>query len=182
MVFIAIDCHIDDVKHLLEVLGDELTILDLSRNDVREVNANVYKKFTKLEYLYLHDANLTEFHLFEQLPIKLIDISRNYLTQVRLPVGAKALKVLDLTDNNLTNISDVNSSRFPMLSMLAISRNLFSCEYLEGVLPEIKRNWPAIQFIGDPWVQKHNENWKAQHGTNAAEITPILYPSSLLVV
>lgn len=146
-----------------EKLGENVRTMDLSRNFVNELNGTALKKLTNLKQLRISHANLSQIEAdaFDHQPkLKLLDLSYNRLGNEDTSFLFRSflnLETLNLEGNQFTAIDFVVPDRFPNLTALHISRNRFSCEYLEKYL----RKWENVQnfrFVSNPMDFQSNIN------------------------
>lgn len=160
---LMVDCHIQDISKLLEHFGSSLERLDLSGNNLDNLNADTFKAFPNLYDPKLSNGNISKFtaDIFQhQREIKYLNISHNLLSETPLDLRsiAHSLQVLDVSGNDLTEIGDFNRKSFPKIRYIAISGNRFSCEYLK----EIMKEWDGVRFSNDSWNQKDGRNCRLE--------------------
>lgn len=121
------------------------------------MNASTLDKFVNLKKLNLSQTNLQNFDFqtfYQQRNLTNLDLSHNHLKRVDFHLflrNFEKLSVLNLEGNNLTELDSVTRSHFPMLSLLGISRNNFTCDYLVEFLLQ----WPNLKLIDNPANQIH---------------------------
>lgn len=137
--------HFQDVSKIIDLLGSSLETLDLSSNFLGKLNANSFTKFDNLRYLNLSRTHLSNFEFntfYHQRKLKVLDLSYNQLGKVNFTLffrNFKELATLNLEGNELVEIDTVTRRNFPNLTLLGISKNWFSCDYLTTILDhEIK--------------------------------------------
>ncbi|XP_055313226.1 protein artichoke-like [Sitodiplosis mosellana] len=141
--------------------GSTLKALHISDNFLRELKTNSFKSVTNLRALNVSNTHLSsvDFDVFEHNPkLEVLDLSYNSLQRVNLTLAMSNLRWFRLNGNNITNIEGFIKSRLPRLYELDISNNQLSCEYLTAFVAQLKREWPKLELIGDPWKQKHDQN------------------------
>lgn len=155
--FYAIDCQIANASQILQYFGSKLRKLDLSGNDFGAITiADAFKRFKNLELLHLNNANIVAFDLNalrNHGQLADIDLSDNNLREINVVVLPRQLKRLNLCGNDLSDLGQFNHTDFDKLNVMGMSDNQFSCEYLQ----QFKMNFSALEFIGDPFEQKHGK-------------------------
>ena len=101
----------DDLKHIVELLGNELSVevLSLYNNQLTEIHPDTFKGISSLERLYLDNNKLTTIHpdTFKGLSsLKWLSLPYNQLTTIHPDTfkGLSSLKWLSLPYNQLTEI------------------------------------------------------------------------------
>lgn len=149
--------RMENIITIIQSASKQLETLDLSNNFVGKLNESTFQSFTNLRNLYLKRANLSNFQFatfYHQRNLKVLDISYNNLIKIDFYLflrNFQNLISLNLEGNDLTEIDSVTRSHFPMLSILAISKNNFSCDYLVRFLLK----WPHLTLIDNPSNQTH---------------------------
>ncbi|XP_031633871.1 uncharacterized protein LOC116347433 [Contarinia nasturtii] len=142
---------------LLNKVGLNLETLDLSWNLLRQLN--VLERFTNLQNLYLSHMKMTKLgSVAFTTQLKSLDLSYNNLTDVDLAIFSRKfyhLKTLSLEGNRLHELNNVSPFDFPNLETLAISKNQFSCKFLNNYLNQWK-NKREIALIGNPSSYQFN--------------------------
>lgn len=144
--------HIDNIYEIIQEASLHLKTLDMSNHFLGKLNANTFGKFTNLKGLYLRNASMTnsDFEKFlNQSNLEVFDVSYNNLNKINFDLFQQKfqnLLSLNLERNNLAEIDDVTPSHFPKLTILGISKNNFSCEYLVKFLIQ----WPKLKLIDNP--------------------------------
>ncbi|XP_055301686.1 uncharacterized protein LOC129568141 [Sitodiplosis mosellana] len=157
--FYAADCHIQNVSHLIQLFGSSLATLDLSKNIIGNASASLFNKL-HLTQLNLAHSHLSHLSIVEgQTKLLNLNVSFNNLEKVNFSLLPKTMEKIYLEGNDLSEIDGLASkTRFPRINSLAMSLNLFSCEYLATFVPNLTREWTNLELIGDPWKQKHGED------------------------
>lgn len=154
-VFSAAHCYITNGSELINLLGSPLRILDLSENNIgNKLNVTIFKNFINLQSLNLSGTNLIEieFDIFQHTHYFYeADFSNNKLKNVNITSAATHLGIVHLDGNEITDIQPFTTINFPKLRMLSISNNHIPCT----ALAQLKRDWSALEFINNPFEQKH---------------------------
>lgn len=157
--FQATDCKIRNASQIFKLFEKSryLSKLDLSGNFfLGELNAKILNGFEELQYLNLSNTNLStvDFGILEhKLNLQLLDLSNNQLESVDFSAVLSYLNTLHLEGNHLSKIDDFTSSHFSQLTSVSISKNEFSCAYLIAFVAHLRREWPLLKFINNPWEQ-----------------------------
>lgn len=148
--FYAADCNIGHkLEELITFFNPSIETIDLSKNPILSDNRTIRLKLTRKHYSYRFHIRPGELQL---------NISYNNIEKVIFPPSLtenttnyffECLSVLDLEGNDLMELEEID--RFPWLGSIGISKNRFSCEYLE----KFKLKWPKFSFIGNEMHQKH---------------------------
>lgn len=157
--FSAANCRIQNASQLLHLFGPHLWHLDLSGNFLGEINGNSFDGFKNLYHVNLSSTGLlsVDFKTFKhKTKLQLLDLSNNNLKNVNFTVPSK-LTELHLNGNEIKELINFNKLSLSRLTKLAISNNHFSCQYLKKFIPHLMREWPNLEFIGNPWHQKHGK-------------------------
>ncbi|XP_031639177.1 leucine-rich repeats and immunoglobulin-like domains protein 1 [Contarinia nasturtii] len=156
--------QLENTLELIEHLTPSVHYLHLSGNYIGEVNDTTFEMLTNLQNLYLDNTNLLlattgPFKMLRKL--EAIDVGYNNIPSLDLTLmPGEQIWSLNLKGNNLTTLDHITRTRFPKLKFLDISYNLFSCEFLETFLKELKSEFPTL-MLNDPWTQKHGEHCKS---------------------
>lgn len=131
-----------------------LEVLDLSSNVIGEVLATDLMHLTKLRVLKLEQAHLRniEFGAFSSMrELRKLVLSQNELTKMEftsfLPAMTE-LEVLNLAENQLTELDENFDELFPKLDKLILAENQFNCTYLERFMRTLRRSAHAVN--GNP--------------------------------
>ncbi|XP_055303224.1 protein artichoke-like [Sitodiplosis mosellana] len=151
--FLASDNNLENGGNLIQNLPSALVELDMSGNYVGEITANMFFTLRELQFLHLSRTNLTSFTFgaIEYLTkLYWLDISKNGLRKVNFALSSKDSKCrlnwLRLDENALTELDTLLPEQFPALGTLGITKNRFSCTYLE----KFKTPWiQSRKFIID---------------------------------
>lgn len=126
------------VKNLTELVY--LKELDLSHNNIQDIDITTFANMTQLETLKLKQCgfNRISYGSFShKLKLKILDISYNELHTIDLNMFAALnnLESLSIDGNNLTeiNLSEIKQY-FPMLTKIGISKNNWNCASLAEVI------------------------------------------------
>lgn len=161
-VFNAAYCQIRNISGLAKrIVAPSMWGLDLTGNFLDDLPADSFESWEELMSLNISRINLThfDFGIFDHNPaIQLLDLSQNQLTNVNFTSNSSHLMSLHLNGNNINIMENFTKSKFPELKQLDIWMNWFSCEYLATFVPQIKKEWPKLEFLHDPWQQKHGNN------------------------
>lgn len=142
-------CNIKNMSELIEFIGPSIVTLNLSGNFMNHLEANTLHKFSNLSHLLLTQMNLSQIDseaLINQHELRTLRLSRNKLSTLNFTCLPGKLELLDLYDNELTSLDGLNSMRFPNLTVLNISKNRFSREYLADFLARAKIEWPHMNL------------------------------------
>lgn len=145
----------DKMGKLLQNVNKGLEVLDLSWNDIQILHYNNLGRFSGLKHLNLSHANIfsIRYNAFEY-PHNLLslDLSYNNLTKADFYVPSSLL-LLNLEGNQLVSLEEIAAEQYIFdtiaLSSLAINKNKFKCEYLEGYLKQWSIQRPK-------WAKKVN--------------------------
>lgn len=149
--------HGENILTIVQEANEKSETLDISHHFVGKLNASTFERFVNLEKLNLSQTNLSNFDFstfYHKRNLNMLDISNNNLRQIDFHLFVRnfqKLKLLNLEGNNLTEIDSVTRSYFPVLSVLGMSKNFFTCEYLVNFL----RPWPNLELIDNPSDQIH---------------------------
>lgn len=157
--FSAVNCHIQNASQLLHLFGPHLWHLDLSGNSLEKIDGNSFDGFKNLYHVNLSNTDLSNFDfkaLKHKTKLQLLDLSNNNLKNVNFTIPSK-LTELHLDGNELKELINLDKLSLSRLAKLAISNNHFSCQYLKKIIPQLMREWPNLEFIGNPWHQKHGK-------------------------
>lgn len=152
--FIGIGNHFENITKVLSQLGSNLRNLELSFCSVGMISNNMLSRFIELRTLRLNHANITrmEMDTFRyQVKLQVLDLSFNRLIEVDTVISShkfQFLTDLNLEGNQLTKIVNIVPESFPQLKMLAISKNNFSCDYLQTHLAQWENT--SVQLINNP--------------------------------
>lgn len=130
--------------------------LDLSGNNIGQLNATMFESFKNLGRLILISTNLIEIdlavfrntHNFYEA-----DFTNNQLKRVRITSPAKALGILRLDQNELTKVEAITAKNFPRLWELGISKN----QIPYAALVRLKSGWQNLKFTNNPFDQKEEQ-------------------------
>lgn len=149
----------NEIQQLSKVMFDcsypALNVLDLSNNKLK-YKSNLFRKFSKLQYVNLSNSSLREFGFnafHHPNHLKSIDLSQNHLKRVRFTskYGAfLSLEFLNLEKNDLKSLEGISPKHFPKLATISLSENRLSCEYVT----EFLKQWPNLKVIGEACNQQ----------------------------
>ncbi|KAL1505524.1 hypothetical protein ABEB36_005070 [Hypothenemus hampei] len=114
--------------NILSSLAQKLTKLVISTNVVRELPNATFQQFTNLRYLNLRRNYLTSLSGNTFLGLE-SSLEQLYLSDNRImtfpdpPIALPALKILDLSNNHLTELSKSSFQLLPSLKELNLSNN-----------------------------------------------------------
>lgn len=154
-----------NISNMLELLGPSIKSLDVSLNFIGKLNSKTFKKFNNLQYLNLSHTNLSNFGFktfYHQNKLKILDLSFNQLKKVNFTLfirNFKNLTTLNLEGNDLVEINTVTRANFPALSVLGISKNHFTCDYLATFV----RQWESLHLFHNPSDETHIDGVDCHH-------------------
>lgn len=154
-------CGIANVSEWILQTSPRITTLDISGNDLNGLNLNTFAHLERMYSLKMSRGNLSDldFNLLRhQSGLNFMDLSYNKLETINFTLHLPYLHNLYLQGNELTEVINLTKTHMPELRMLDISRNQFSCEYLDTFVPQIKREFPHLELAGNTWEQKHGVN------------------------
>lgn len=145
-----------NISNIIKNLGQTLKKLDLSGNPVGNVTdldfvgnvTDLY--FNNLEYLNLSHTKLTLFKPENLQALKILDLSHNNLTNYILSYNSTNLEWLNLNDNDLNDLENIKRELFPNILTLDISSNYIPKKTLDAFMME----WKNVKNITDPYFQK----------------------------
>lgn len=157
--------HLKNTQEIIDLLGPAVQTLDASFNFIGKLNAKTLKRLSNLQFLNLSHTNLSNFGFntfYSQNRLTKLDLSFNRLKKVDFTLfvrNFKGLNTLSLEGNDLTEIDSVTRFNFPRLTVLAISKNRFSCRYLAYFLHQ----WEDLQLFHNPSDQTHIDGVDCYH-------------------
>ncbi|CRL04742.1 CLUMA_CG017802, isoform A [Clunio marinus] len=129
---IMVDCGITQLPDTLFVRNTNLVRIDLSRNQLRVINRNLFSRLNVFKELNLNKNVINDFPHMALSNISTLEIlslannAINYIDFFKLN-GLPNLRQLDLSENLITSISGFNTAHLPHLDMIDLSGNsLFS--------------------------------------------------------
>lgn len=143
---------LQNAAEIIELLGKSIETLDVSANHVGKLTAQTFKPFVNLKYLNLSQTQLDNFGFntfYHQRRLQTLDISFNHLGSVNFTLFFRIfrhLKTLNLEGNDLHEVNSVTKMIFSKLTLLGISKNSFSCDYLTKFL----RQWENLSLMDNP--------------------------------
>jgi Leucine-rich repeat (LRR) protein len=147
----------------------KLKILGLSHNQNIDFKTFNFTCWSELRQLFLKNSSLkrlhNDYHLFTGLTkLKELHLPNNNLEVlcVRNFPEFPELYILDVADNQLQTLdaNDINS-KFPQLRQIAVSKNLWSCDYFKMLETELKKMKINIAF--------HSTETNCIKGSNTTE-------------
>lgn len=128
--------HLRNVSKILKFLGTSIKTLDLSSNFMGRMNLITLGELPELEYMNMSHMNLYEHSFgpyFHQPKLKTLDLSYNHLDSPGFlsSLSRTDIETIILDGNDLDSLHGLKRYLFPKLSLLGISNNNFTCEYLE---------------------------------------------------
>lgn len=159
----------NEISSILQETSTKIEGLDLSSTSVGELNESAFQRFVNLKKLNLSRTNLSNFKFttfYHQRNLEVLDISYNNLYKIDFYLflrNFQNLTSLNLEGNSLTEIDDIKRTHFPKLSLLGISKNNFTCEYLTKFLLQ----WPELKLIENPSNQTHIGGVDCLHGSTS---------------
>lgn len=150
-----------NIMDLLQKIGSNVTILDLSWNSIETLDINMLNRFTNLQHLNLSHSKLStiEYDAFtNQTNLKSLDLSYNDLFDidtVAFPFHWR-LEHFNLDSNHLTSLKWVVPFILPRLKSLEILNNPFNPVYLKDFLDHWKYfNVTIAAIVIDvPWNER----------------------------
>lgn len=144
--------QLQNTGDVIKVLGSSIETLDLSANLVGKINAHTFERFTNLKQLNLSGTQLANFGFntfYHQRRLQILDIGYNQLKRVNFTLFFRVfrhLKTLNLEGNDLFEVDSVTKAIFSKLTLLGISKNYFTCDYLSKFLSR----WENLKLIDNP--------------------------------
>lgn len=169
--------HLDNITNVLNLLGLVLEELDVSSNQLGEINANTFEKFKHLKQLKLSNTNLTigdtnPFH--HQRYLKSLDLSFNNLANVNFVVLFPTLQNLSefsVGGSQIEDISKVLELLSPsLLTSLDVSFNRL------GVIKEITfQKFTNLRFLNLSHTELNNFKFESFHQFSKLETLDLSY-------
>lgn len=120
---------------------ENLTVLDLSYNNIGALNESTFAKLKNLQKLALKASNISNivFGTFShQHVVETLDISDNNLGvfDMNMIFSMSALTTLDISGNDLESLVNVESAHFTFtaLSKIDLTNNKWACSYLMRII------------------------------------------------
>lgn len=163
--------NLSSVKNLTKL--DNLQNLDLSHNQIRDIEVKSFSNMTQLESLRLRQSGLSRvsFGLFShKSKLKILDISYNSLRTIDLNMFTVItnLRSLYLEGNNLTDIDLTDLKQyFPLLTKIGLSKNNWKCDNLATNIKILESNSIELNAVG---FTKQSSNIKGIPCTNELAI------------
>lgn len=145
LIVINLDCSINKLTELPEILSVKVKILNCSYNKLTELP----RKLPLLSLLYCSHNELIKLPSFRCLKLDEIDCSYNKL--IELPLLPSSIYLIDFSYNNIIYISDANIKKLNLIDELLCSNNPFLngyddiYDYINKQLEFIKSN--KIRYI-----------------------------------
>lgn len=139
---------------LLEKLGQNLQLLTLSRCFIGTISKIMLMKFTSLTRITMTNANISRIEanaFLYQTRLEWLDLSYNKLKEVDstlFTIMFQHLNTLYLEANRLERIDNITAINLPKLKSLHITKNRFSCNYLEKYLTKNLNTWKERIQLG----------------------------------
>ncbi len=168
--------RIENIPDIINRLGRALTILDVADNFVGKLNVSTFMKMQNLEELVLRNTSLSNiqygaFHY--QKNLKLLDISFNRLKTIKFEAFSRDVRQLQtffLDGNNLTQVDGLRKVNFPNVTLIGITENNFTCEYLH----EYMGQWTGVTFKADTLLNRsHIDKIVCNEGTEDHNVAGI---------
>lgn len=125
-----------NIPTLLEKIGTNVEIMDLSWNFIEALTESMFVRFFHLKYLYLSHSEISEIEsnaFSKQSNLISLDLSNNNLKDFDNLVFSfrGTLERLNLADNQLTKLNKIVPNNLPKLKQLKIFNNSFGPLYVE---------------------------------------------------
>lgn len=166
---------LQNTSDVIDMLGSSIESLDLSSNNIGEIDAHTFKRFTNLKYLNLSDTQLMHFGFdtfYHQRRLRVLDISYNQLGSVNFTLFFRVFRnlfTLNLEGNGLNEVDSVTKAIFPKLMELGISKNHFTCDYLSKFL----RQWESLRLLDNPSMNQMHIDGIDCFGSHDNEAPPM---------
>ena len=120
--------NLSDINQLEKAKLENLKILDLGDNRIKDISILEKVNFKELKELYLYNNGISDIKILEKVKfekLELLNLSHNNLTNIGVlgKVNFKELKILNLFDNNISDIEILGKVQFPKLEMLYLNKN-----------------------------------------------------------
>lgn len=153
--FIASGNQFGNISDIFSRLSRGLTTLNLSKSFIATLSNQMLEKFNELRHLKWTHSNISQIEsdAFRfQTKLQSLDLSYNHLKEVQSSFsrGFSELATLNLVGNQLAKIDYINRKSYPHLNRLIVSKNKFSCDYLE----KYKQKWQS----DENFHLDHNDN------------------------
>lgn len=154
----------DHLHSILSKLGEQVEVLDLSRNFIGELTFEILRNFTELLHLNISHTEIQKVDLnafFNQKYLSSLDFSYNELTVVNFIIP-KSLELLNLEGNKLTTLSPwVIPKYLGNLKTIAINHNQFGCNEAEIIASQ----WRNLTFINQSRYKVNVNGIECQNGS-----------------
>lgn len=147
-IFRASGIKHQNVSNLCQQIGEDLKILDLSFNVLRQIDGKFLERFENLQHLNMSHSNISDIApnaFIHQSKLISLDLGYNNLdsNSIRFLQNFTFLQTLNLEGNQLTNLNQIVPYNFKSLTSLAISMNCLPCIYLR----QFFKNWPNLTIV-----------------------------------
>lgn len=181
--------RIENIPELLNLMGSNLKVLDVSDSPVGALNSSTLAKFSKLAILKLRNTSLSYIanDAFRyQHELSSLDISYNNLKTIDSGIAEwnlRYLQFLHLDGNMLENLNDFSRANFNTLRYLSINNNSFSCGYLTGFLRQLDNEHISTRMPGFLSDGQYNQSdgIACYNESNSAETTASMFNVKLLL-
>lgn len=115
---------------------NQVEILDLSSNPLKQLAPNAFSHLIKLECIYLMNTSISEIQSFTfnyQRNLKIVDLSNNHIKSIDMTLFIQSFYSLDtiyLDRNELTELDSVPRELFQHLNVFTVNGNGIGCDYL----------------------------------------------------
>lgn len=116
-----------------------LRMLHMNDNLLESIPENLFQNNKELEVIYMHKNRLQTVHsntMVNLLDLRILSFSFNYIDNIDFSHN-KNLTVINLFNNNLTEIPKITRENFPKLNRIAITGNFFNCSYAKRIVKEL---------------------------------------------
>lgn len=140
-VFKASGNHYKNISKLLDKLGHNVKVMDLSLNVIEIIDVDMLYRFSILLHLNLSHSNISKIEdtaFLQQSNLVLLDLSFNNLKDIENVVFPKNLEILILIGNRLTKMENVNPRYIPNLKSLKID-----LEYID----DLRKKWNSFNDV-----------------------------------
>lgn len=137
-----------------------LTKLDISHNFIETINGDFLSNLPQLERLDIsHNKMITFDQNISPQPIvvKNLNVGHNYLKSFVLQGNYTNLKKLKIDGNNITSISTNIRKQAPLLELLDLNDNNFTCSQLTLTLLLLK--YDGISLVTPDQTVERSKNW-----------------------
>ncbi|KAM0680779.1 hypothetical protein GINT2_001053 [Glugoides intestinalis] len=139
-----------ELEKIPDLLFDDLTnleLLSLGRNNIKELQPNIFEKLQKLKSLYLYDNKLTEIPscVFDGLVnLKSLGLENNNIKELQPNIfnNLQKLESLDLSKNKLTEFPSCVFDDLTNLESLSLQNN-----NIKELQPNIFNNLQKLEYL-----------------------------------